>query len=62
LQTPPGGLAISTIGGCACFGAVCGSSVAMMTRVALPEMLKRGYQPALATGCIAASGTHDMLE
>ncbi len=60
----PGGLAMSTIGGCAGFGAVCGSSVATaatMTRVALPEMLKRGYQPALATGCIAAGGTLGML-
>jgi tripartite ATP-independent transporter DctM subunit len=60
----PGGLAMSTIGGCAGFGAVCGSSVATaatLTRVALPEMLRRGYQPALATGCIAAGGTLGML-
>jgi tripartite ATP-independent transporter DctM subunit len=60
----PGGLAMSTIGGCAGFGAVCGSSVATaatMTRVALPEMLRRDYQPALATGCIAAGGTLGML-
>ncbi|NQU72322.1 MAG: TRAP transporter large permease subunit, partial [Rhodospirillales bacterium] len=59
-----GGLAMSTIGACAGFGAVCGSSVATaatMTRVALPEMLKRGYQPGLATGCIAAGGTLGML-
>ncbi len=59
-----GGLAMSTIGGCAGFGAVCGSSVATaatMTRVALPEMLDRGYQPSLATGCIAAGGTLGML-
>ncbi|TDI59636.1 MAG: TRAP transporter large permease [Alphaproteobacteria bacterium] len=59
-----GGLAMSTIGACAGFGAVCGSSVATcatMTRVALPEMLKRGYEPALATGCIAAGGTLGML-
>ena len=59
-----GGLAMSTIGGCAGFGAVCGSSIATaatMTRVALPEMLDRGYQPSLATGCIAAGGTLGML-
>ena len=59
-----GGLAMSTIGGCAGFGAVCGSSVATaatMARVALPEMLKRNYQPALATGCIAAGGTLGVL-
>ena len=59
-----GGLALSTIGGCAGFGAVCGSSVATaatMTRVALPEMLSRNYSPALATGSIAAGGTLGML-
>ena len=48
-----GGLAMSTIGGCAGFGAVCGSSVATaatMARVALPEMLKRGYSPLSRPG------------
>ena len=59
-----GGLAYSTIFGCAGFGAVCGSSVATaatMTSIALPEMRRRGYQPALATGCIAAGGTLGIL-
>ena len=59
-----GGLALATIGGCAGFGAVCGSSLATaatMGRVALPEMLKRGYAPTLATGSIAAGGTVGML-
>ncbi len=59
-----GGLALATIGGCAGFGAVCGSSLATaatMGRVALPEMLKRGYAPTLATGSIAAGGTLGML-
>jgi len=59
-----GGLAIATIGGCAGFGAVCGSSVATvatMTRVALPEMLERQYSAKLATGSIAAGGTLGML-
>ena len=59
-----GGLAMSTIGGCAGFGSVCGSSVATaatMARVALPEMLSRNYQPTLASGCIAAGGTLGML-
>ena len=54
-----GGLALATVGGCAAFGSVCGSSlatVATMPRVALPEMLKRGYNPSLATGSIAAGG------
>jgi tripartite ATP-independent transporter DctM subunit len=60
----PGGLAQATIVGCAGFGAVCGSSIATaatMGRVALPEMLKRGYTPQLATGTIAAGGTLGIL-
>jgi C4-dicarboxylate transporter DctM subunit len=60
----PGGLAMATIGGCAGFGAVCGSSVATaatFSRMALPEMLSRGYQPTLASGCIAAGGTLGMI-
>ena len=59
-----GGLALATIGGCAGFGAVCGSSVATaatFSRIALPEMLKRKYRPSLATGCIAAGGTLGFL-
>lgn len=59
-----GGLAMATIGGCAGFGAVCGSSLATaatMGRVALPEMLDRGYSPTLASGSVAAGGTLGML-
>jgi tripartite ATP-independent transporter DctM subunit len=55
-----GGLAIATIGGCSFFGAICGSSpatAATFGRVAFPEMIKRNYSPAFATGCIAAGGT-----
>src|SRR5690349_1442598 len=55
-----GGLAYATIGGCAAFGVVCGSSTATaatFARVALPEMLNRGYSPAFSTGTIAAGGT-----
>ena len=54
-----GGLAMSTIAGCAGFGALCGSSVATtatMARVALPEMRERGYSNELASGSIAAGG------
>lgn len=60
----PGGLALATIGGCAGFGAICGSSIATaatMGRVSLPEMLKRNYEPSLASGSIAAGGTLGML-
>jgi C4-dicarboxylate transporter, DctM subunit len=56
----PGGLAYATIGGCAGFGSVCGSSVATAAtfgRIALPEMLNRGYSPSLAAGTVAAGGT-----
>ncbi len=59
-----GGLAMATVGACAGFGAVCGSSVATaatMARVALPEMVKRDYSPALASGTIAAGGTLGMI-
>ena len=55
-----GGLATATVLGCGGFGAVCGSGVATTAtfgRVALPEMLDRGYAPSLATGAIAAGGT-----
>jgi len=59
-----GGLAMATIGGCAGFGAVCGSSVATtatMGRIALPEMVKRNYSPSFASGSIASGGTLGML-
>ena len=59
-----GGLAVSTIGGCAGFGAVCGSSIATgatMAAVALPEMRRHGYSGALATGTLAAGGTLGIL-
>jgi tripartite ATP-independent transporter DctM subunit len=55
-----GGLAIATIGSCAAFGAVTGSSLATAATIgsiALPEMRKRGYSAQLATGCVAAGGT-----
>ena len=55
-----GGLAMATIGGCAGFAAVSASSVATvstMSLVSLPEMKKYRYDPALATGSIAAGGT-----
>ena len=55
-----GGLAIATVIGCGGFGAVCGSGVATTAtfgRVALPEMLDRGYAPSLASGSIAAGET-----
>ena len=60
----PGGLAMATIGGCAAFAAVSGSSLATaatMGVTALPEMRKYNYDPKLATGSIAAGGTLGIL-
>ncbi|MDD5099766.1 MAG: TRAP transporter large permease [Syntrophales bacterium] len=60
----PGGLAIATIGACAGFSAICGSTsatAATMASVALPEMKKYRYDPALATGVIAAGGSLGIL-
>jgi C4-dicarboxylate transporter DctM subunit len=60
----PGGLAMATVGGCALFGAVCGSSTATaatLATVALPEMRKYNYKPALATGALASAGTLGIL-
>ena len=59
-----GGLAVATLAASACFGAVSGSSLAnaaTMTRMALPELRKAGYDDGLATGCIAAGGSTDIL-
>jgi C4-dicarboxylate transporter, DctM subunit len=59
-----GGLAMSTVVGCAGFGAICGSSIATaatFAKVAYPSMKKFGYSDALATGSIAAGGTLGIL-
>jgi len=59
-----GGLAAATVFGCAIFSTICGSSLATastMARVALPEMLRQGYSPRLAAGCVAAGGTLGVL-
>lgn len=60
LRWLPGGLAVAGVGACALFSAASGSSVATaaaMSRIAVPEMLKQGYDKALATGAIASAGT-----
>lgn len=59
-----GGLAMATIGGCAGFGAMTGSSIATAAtigQVALPEMRSRGYAPGFSAGCVAAGGTLGQL-
>lgn len=59
-----GGLSIAAIAASACFGAVCGSSVATaatISRIALPEMRTAGYDDRLSTGSIAAGGSLGIL-
>jgi tripartite ATP-independent transporter DctM subunit len=60
LSRLPGGLAVASIFGATGFAAVTGSSVATaaaMGRIAVPEMLRAGYDVRLATGTVAAAGT-----
>jgi len=55
-----GGLGMATIGACAGFGAICGSSLATsatMARIAIPEMQRHNYDMRLAAGAVAAGGT-----
>ncbi len=59
-----GGLGIASIGSCAGFAAICGSSVATaatMTKIAYPEMKRAGYADTVSTGIIAAGGTLGIL-
>lgn len=59
-----GGLAVSTVGASAVFGAICGSSlatVATIGRVAMPEMRRFGYDDSLAAASVAAGGTLGVL-
>ncbi len=56
----PGGLAVGTVFATAGFAAVSGASTAtaaVFARVAIPEMLREGYSPRLASGVVAAGGT-----
>jgi len=60
----PGGLAMATIGACAGFSAICGSTnatAATMAAAALPEMKRYNYKPGLATGVVAAGGSLGIL-
>lgn len=60
----PGGLGIATIFACAIFAAISGSSVATAVTIgamAIPEMIKRGYDRNLVFGTVAAGGTLGIL-
>ncbi len=59
-----GGLAIATIGACAGFSAISGSTnatAATMATVTIPEMKRRKYDMGLATGTVAAGGSLGIL-
>lgn len=56
----PGNLAVSSVAASALFASASGSSVATaasMSRIAIPEMLRLGYQKELAVGTVATAGT-----
>ncbi len=59
-----GGVAMASVGACAGFGAICGSSLATaatMSQVALPELRRYGYSGGFATATLAAGGTLGIL-
>jgi tripartite ATP-independent transporter DctM subunit len=59
-----GGLAMATVGACAGFASICGSTnatAATMASVALPEMKRLKYRDELATGVVAAGGSLGIL-
>jgi len=59
-----GGLAMATVGACAGFSAISGSTnatAATMATVTLPEMKRYKYDPGLATGTVAAAGSLGIL-
>src|SRR4249920_3482578 len=64
LNRVPGRLMHTTILGCGIFGSVSGSSAATcatISKVALPELLKRGYDERIAIGSLATAGTLGIL-
>ncbi|MEO1192411.1 MAG: TRAP transporter large permease subunit [Pseudomonadota bacterium] len=64
LRVVPGGLALAvTLMGTILAAAtgIIGASVVMLTVLALPTMLARGYAPSLAAGTVASAGTLGIL-
>ena len=60
----PGGLGMATAVAGAGFGAICGTSTASAATLAstsLPAMIRQGYEPEMASGVVAISGTLSML-
>lgn len=59
-----GGLGIATVASNAVFAAITGISIAsaaVFTRVAVPQMLRFGYQPSFSVGVVAGSSVLGML-
>jgi C4-dicarboxylate transporter DctM subunit len=59
-----GALASATIGACAAFGSICGSSIATaatFSKVSIPEMQRYGYDAGFAAGSVASAGTLGIL-
>lgn len=59
-----GGLGVATVAANALFAAITGVSIAsasVFTKVAVPQMLRHGYQPRFAVGVVAGSSVLGML-
>jgi C4-dicarboxylate transporter, DctM subunit len=59
-----GGLGLATVGANAVFAAITGISIAsasVFTKVAVPEMIRMGYNPRFAVGVVAGSSVLGML-
>jgi tripartite ATP-independent transporter DctM subunit len=60
----PGGMGVATIGACAGFSAICGSTnatAATMAAITIPEMKKYNYHDSLGAGAVAAGGSLGIL-
>ncbi len=60
----PGGLGMATALAGAGFGSICGTSTASaatLSSTSLPAMIRQGYEPKMAAGVVAISGTLAML-
>jgi C4-dicarboxylate transporter, DctM subunit len=64
LEPIPGGIIHATVIGATAFGAASGSgaaTVAVLTKVAIPEMLKQGIKKGMAIGVVASASTLDIM-
>ncbi len=60
----PGGMGVATIGSCAGFSAICGSTnatAATMASITIPEMRRYNYRDNLGAGAVAAGGSLGIL-